>query len=100
MTIGELLRAKLSEGMTKKHMSDELAISRQTLDHWLADFTCPAPTDQQARKRLARLTERDEGYILAVLLVQQGIDPAEFADLATYAKGVYTSSHRSMVPAA
>ena len=104
--IADLLKQKIHTGpgrvpigkVSKRRAATTMGISRPALDAWLASLYVPEP--EKHYRRLAEFLALDESYILAVLLQQRGIDPGTFGGLATFAKGVYVSSARSMVPAA
>jgi transcriptional regulator with XRE-family HTH domain len=93
MTIAELLRRKIPNEVNKSEAARELDISRQTLDHWLGGIYTP---ELEKREELAEFTGLDPAYILAVILVEKGVEPSEFKGLAEHAKGVYISSNQPL----
>ncbi len=92
MTIAEMLREIVENGVEKTVLARRLGVSRQTLDHWLGGLYVPEPWDKRRRTKVAEVTGRPESYILFTILQQKGVEASELRSIGAYAKGLYLSS--------
>jgi len=73
-TVGRMIATAISDaGISKVEAAERLGCSRQTLDHWIRDYSAP---DLDRLKALVDFTGRSQEDVLTAILRGNGLEVA------------------------